>query len=124
MSVTKKDVINALSRFQICGRKAGSEAVVHAMKELFEREESKAVLLDDAANAFNTVNRQVLLNNIAITCPTIATFVEIVIRHQRVFTPLWGRNIVKRRYDQRRSSGYGNICNGNITVFGYLDTIN
>ena len=76
MSVTKEDVVNASSRTQMCGRKAGSEAAIHAMKELFEREQSEAVLLVDAANAFNTVNRQVLLHNISITCPTIATFVR------------------------------------------------
>ena len=60
----------------MCGRKAGSEAAIHAMKELFEREQSEAVLLVDAANAFNIVNRQVLLHNISISCPSIATFVK------------------------------------------------
>ena len=76
MSVTKEDVIKASSRAQMCGRKAGSEAAIHAMKELFEMEESEAVLLVDAVNAFNSVNRQVLLHNISILCPAIAIFVK------------------------------------------------
>jgi len=60
----------------MCGRKAGSDAAFHAMKELFEMEQSEAVLLVDAANAFNSVNRQVLLHKISISCPLIATFVK------------------------------------------------
>ena len=74
MSITREDVVKASSKAQMCGRKAGSEAAIHAMKELFEMEQS--VLLVDAANAFNYVNRQVLLYNISISCPTISTFVK------------------------------------------------
>ena len=37
--------------------------------------ETDAVLLIDATNAFNTLNRAVALHNISILCPTIATFV-------------------------------------------------
>ena len=33
-------------------------------------------LLVDAANAFNSLNRQVLLHSITITCPVISTFVK------------------------------------------------
>ena len=35
ISVTKKDVVKASSKSQICGREAGSEAAIYAMKELF-----------------------------------------------------------------------------------------
>ena len=76
MSVTKKDVVEASSKSQMCGCEAESEAAIHAMKELFGREQSEAVLLVDAANAFNSVNRQVLLHNISITCPPIAIYVK------------------------------------------------
>ena len=38
-------------------RKAGSEAAIHAIKELFEMERSEAVLIVNTANAFNNVNR-------------------------------------------------------------------
>jgi len=41
----------------MCGRKASSEAAIHAMKELSEMEQSEAIPLFDAANAFNSVNR-------------------------------------------------------------------
>ena len=74
-SITKEDVVNASSKVQICGRKAGSEAAIHAMKELFEMEQSEAVPFVDATIVFNSVNRQVLLHSISIACPPIATFV-------------------------------------------------
>ena len=42
-----------------------------------EKEEaSEAVLLVDANNAFNSVNRKLFLHNIEIICPILATFVN------------------------------------------------
>ena len=76
MSVTREDVIKSSSKSQMCGRKAGSEAAIHAMKQMYENERSDAVILVDAANAFNNVNRNVLLHNISIICPAISTFVK------------------------------------------------
>ena len=46
------------------------------MHTIFEDEKTEAVLLVDAANAFNSVNRQVFLHNICIICPPIATYVR------------------------------------------------
>ena len=37
----------------MCGRKAGSKTIIHAMKKLFEMD---AVILADSANASNSVN--------------------------------------------------------------------
>jgi len=47
------------------------------MKDIFSEEDTEAVLLIDASNAFNSVNRQGFLHNINIICPEIATFVSI-----------------------------------------------
>ena len=47
------------------------------MKHIFENEEStEAVLLVDASNAFNSVNRRLFLHNINVVCPVLATFVN------------------------------------------------
>ena len=55
--VTKPDVIDASGSLQVCaGHKSGSEAAIHAMRELFEHDNSDAVLLIDASNAFNSLN--------------------------------------------------------------------
>ena len=73
--VTKSDVIDASGSLQVCaGHKGGSEAAIHAMQELFEHDNSDAVLLIDASNAFNSLNRAAALHNIRILCPSIATY--------------------------------------------------
>ena len=46
------------------------------MRVMYERDDSDVVLLVDADNAFNNLNRKTLLYNIGIICPTIATFVR------------------------------------------------
>lgn len=46
------------------------------MNTIFQDENTEAVLLVDAANAFNSVNRNVFLHNIKIICPSISTFVH------------------------------------------------
>ena len=72
--VTKPDVIDASGSLQVCtGHKSGSEAAIHAMRELFEHDNSDAVLLIDASNAFNSLNRAAALHNIRVLCPSIAT---------------------------------------------------
>ncbi|XP_073253376.1 uncharacterized protein [Porites lutea] len=73
--VTKPEVIDASGSLQVCaGHKSGSEAAIHAMRELFEHDNSDAVLLIDASNAFNSLNRAAALHNIRVLCPSIATY--------------------------------------------------
>ena len=36
-------------------------------------DETQAVLLVDASNAFNTINRQAALDNFGVICPSIST---------------------------------------------------
>ena len=50
-----------------------AEAAVHAVRTAFEKEDSEAVLLVDASNAFNALNCQVALQNIRRMCPHLAT---------------------------------------------------
>ena len=59
--------------FQLCaGQDGGCEAAVHAMRSIFQTPETEAVLLVDANNAFNSLNRKAALHNISITCPPLA----------------------------------------------------
>ena len=63
MHVTKPDVIDASGSLQVCaGHKSGSEAAF--MPNIFEVDERDAVLLIDASNAFNALNRAAALHNI------------------------------------------------------------
>lgn len=74
MTVLKGDVINAAGVQQLCaGQKAGIEAAVHAIRQAFEAESSDGLLLVDADNAFNRLNRRVALHNVRIVCPPLAT---------------------------------------------------
>ena len=77
-AITKEEIKASVGSLQVCaGHEAGCEALVHAMKHIFENEESaEAVLLVDASNAFNSVNRKLFLHNINVICPVIATFVK------------------------------------------------
>ena len=74
--VAKQDVINASGVMQVCaGQKSGGEAAIHAMRNIFEADETDAALLVDASNVFNSLNRAAALNNIRVLCPLIATYV-------------------------------------------------
>lgn len=75
MKILKHDVIDASGSLQVCaGLKCGSEAAIHAMRKMLEADDNDAVLLIDASNAFNSLNRSAALHNITILCPTLATF--------------------------------------------------
>ena len=74
-TLTKQDIQESSGSLQVCaGHKSGSEAAVHAMQSLFQHEETDAVLLVDASNAFNSLNRAATLHNIRVLCPALATF--------------------------------------------------
>lgn len=76
MHGTKLDIIDASGSLQVCaGHKVGREAANHAMCSIFDANETDAVLLIDASNAFNALNRAVALHNIRVLCPTLATYV-------------------------------------------------
>ena len=57
----------------LCWTRIGSEPTVHVMKKLFSTPEVEAVLLFDATNAFNSINRQTALHNIQHICPVISS---------------------------------------------------
>ena len=63
------DIREACGALQVC---AGCEAAVHAVRQLYCDPSLQAVLLMDASNAFNSVNRQAALHNILRLCPQLA----------------------------------------------------
>ena len=74
--VTKQDIIEASGLLQVCaGLKSGAEAAIHAMHGIFDADNADAVLLIDASNAFNSLNRASALHNVAVLCPTLAIYV-------------------------------------------------
>ena len=73
--VTKQDIIEASGLIQVCaGLKSGPEAAIHAMHGILDADNADAMLLIDASNAFNLLNRASALHNVAVLCPSLATY--------------------------------------------------
>jgi hypothetical protein len=71
----KMPILKATGVTQLCaGQEAGCEAAIHAMLQLFESDETDALLLVDADNAFNRLNRKIVLHNIHFLCPELSVF--------------------------------------------------
>ena len=75
--IIKPDILESAGSLQLCaGHASGCEAAVHAMSDIYEEEETDGLLLIDASNAFNAMNRSVLLHNIGYICPPMAMYVR------------------------------------------------
>ena len=67
----------AASNLQVCfDHQAGGEETIHAMKEILKDKEVDVTILVDATNAFNSINREAMLHNIAVKCPEINRYVQ------------------------------------------------
>ena len=76
MAVIGDDVRNSAGSLQLsAGQPCGCEAAIHAMKELFSDDDCEGVLLVDANNAFNSLNRSVALRNVGVLCPALGPVV-------------------------------------------------
>eukprot|EP00117_Sycon_ciliatum_P037591 scpid15790/ scgid28089/ len=75
MRVVESDVMDVVAPSQLCvGIPSACETCVHAMREGFNNPSTEGILLVDASNAFNSVNRKAALHNIRRLCPALATF--------------------------------------------------
>lgn len=75
MNVAKGDVVQASGSLQLCvGQMSGIKAATHAMHTVFEADDMDTVLLIDASNSFNALNRATALHNIRVLCPVIALY--------------------------------------------------
>ena len=94
LSVVGPYVREVTGALQLCaGQDAGIEAAIHAMSDIFNAEETDAILLVDARNAFNNLNRRAALFNVNRLCPAIG---KILINTYRSAADLYvGGEIVK-----------------------------
>ncbi len=73
----KNDIRQAAGGLQVCaGLEGGAEAAIHAIREVFEGDDCEAVLLIDATNAFNLLNRKAALQNIKARCPRLVQYLS------------------------------------------------
>ena len=81
MQVFGHDIQVIAGSSQLCaGQRAGCEAAVHAMNKRLEQAEVEGLLFVDASNAFNSLNRSLMLHNIHAICPSLATCVTNMYR--------------------------------------------
>ena len=74
-TVLKPELIDSTGPIQVCaGIPGGIEAAIHAVRKMYEDPNTEAVLLVDADNAFNSLNRKAALNNIRYICPEFSTY--------------------------------------------------
>ncbi|XP_065902627.1 uncharacterized protein [Dysidea avara] len=79
--ILRDDIQEAAGSHQLCaGQLSGAEAAVHAVRKVFEEGSTEAVLLVDASNAFNSLNRLVALHNIRQLCPPLSTILINIYR--------------------------------------------
>jgi len=112
MQIVKNDVTKAAGCLQTCaGQEAGSEASIHAMNEIFNENDTEAVLPVDAENAFNSINRKTLLHNIEFICPSIARFIyNCYIIPARLFI------VGGKELKSLEGRCHGNICAWPLTI--------
>ncbi|KAL5467485.1 hypothetical protein EMCRGX_G031714 [Ephydatia muelleri] len=92
LSILRVDIQEAAGSIKLCaGQISGTEAAIHAIRDSFHSAQCEAVLLIDANNAFNSLNREAALRNIQILCPPFAT---ILINTYRAATELFVQDTI------------------------------
>ena len=67
--VIGNDIQFSAGALQMCaGRDAGSEVAIHALRAIFEDNNTHVTLFVNATNTLNLVNRQAALHNISVLC--------------------------------------------------------
>ena len=77
MMISKQDVMKATGSLQVCAEQEPVvEAVTHAVHDIFKDHTTETVLLIDAENAFNAINRKAMVYNISVIWPIVSTYVS------------------------------------------------
>ena len=72
LTILNFDILEAVGPSQLCaGQDSGCEAAVHTIRHLYSDSNIEGLLLVDASNAFNRLNREVALRNILHLCPSL-----------------------------------------------------
>lgn len=76
MTLFVNDITHAVGTLRLgAGHDAEVGAIVHAIHDIFSKENTEAVLLIDARNAFNLINRKGILYNSKFLCSLISTYI-------------------------------------------------
>ena len=67
-----QDLTSLGGNMQLClGQKCGIEHAIHSLRHSFDDPENKAILLIDAKNALNVLNRRTALENVKALSPSL-----------------------------------------------------
>ena len=83
------------------------------MHNIFEVDNTDAVLLIDASNAFNSLNRAAALHNVRILCPTIATYAINTYREPARLIIIGGKEM---RSEEGTTQGDPLACNVSLRI--------
>ena len=73
----RDDIIASVGSLQVCaGHEAGCQSLIHAKRTVYKEQSAEAILLVNASNAFNSVNKNAFLHNAEIISPLIAQQVK------------------------------------------------
>ena len=77
LTVLKSNILNVTGYQQLCADlESACKVAVHAVVDLFEEDTTHGFIQIDASNAFNSINRTLLLHNVKILCPEIAPYIN------------------------------------------------
>ena len=121
MNILEKDVMDAAGLLQVCaGQEAGPETSIRAMYDIYNDEHSEAVLLVDAENPSNSVNRNVMLHYISVVCPTISTYISNCCQSAARLFVTGGKEILsKKGTTQGDTKSMGTYALG-VNLFNFL----
>ncbi len=75
-TVLKPELMESTGPIQVCaGIPGGIKAAIHAVRKIYNDPETECILLVDAENAYNSLNRNAALNNIQYICPEFAAYI-------------------------------------------------
>ena len=79
----KEDIQDAAGPLQVhAGHISGCEAAVHSMRKVYDSQPTEAVILVDASNTFNSLNREAALRNIQQLCPSLSRIIINTYRNE------------------------------------------
>ena len=107
----RNDIINAAGPLQTCaGLQCGIEASIHSMREIYQTESTEGVLLVDADNAFNRLNRKVAINNIKNLCPAFHRYLDNTYKYPSKLHMKDDQNKIYRHILSKEGSTQGDVA--------------
>ena len=113
MNILEKDVMDAAGLLQVCaGQEAGPETAIRAMYDIYNDEHSEAV--------FNSINRNVMLHNISVVCPTISTYVSNCCQSAARLFVIGGKEILSKKGTTQGDPKFMGTYALGVNLFNFL----